>query len=178
VEDEAGEVLGAEEQVGPERRHELGTTARAERPPLVVPGRHLPTLVELPVGREVRLRHHAQHVAAVDDERGVVDPVAVPQWRAGDEHGDEAAGTVDHRPHRNLDGVEQGVLQDDVLDRVARPRELGEHGEHRPVPPALLGGREHALGVARRLGDAGRDRARRDTGEPARVDRPEPVGHR
>ena len=75
---------------------------------LVVAGRDLPALVELAVGRQVRLRRDAEHCPAVDDDRGVVDPVAVPQRRTDHQHGQQV-----------------GRRGDDVGDGAPRPRRAG-----------------------------------------------------
>ena len=66
-------------RTGPRRRR-AGPSAQ------VVAGRDLPPLVELAVGRQVRLGHHAEDAPAVHDDRRVVDPVPVPQRGADDQH--------------------------------------------------------------------------------------------
>ena len=73
VQDEPGHVLGGEEQVRPERHLGAGQADRAAQ---VVARRDLAALVELPVGRQVRLRRDAEQPPAVHDRGDVVDPVA------------------------------------------------------------------------------------------------------
>ena len=101
VQHEAGQVGRGEQQVGAERRLDV---ADADDAALVVAGRDLAALVELPVGRQVRLGHHAEHHAAVDDHGGVVDAVPVAQRRADHQHRQQVGGGRDdvaqRRPRR------------------------------------------------------------------------------
>ena len=92
----------------------------------VVAGGELPALVELPVVRQVRLRRDAEDPAAVDHDRAVEEPVAVPQRRPDDEHRPQVRRRRDQLGDRRLHRVEQRVLQEQVVDRVAGQRELGE----------------------------------------------------
>ena len=50
-----------------------------------------PALVELAVGRQVRLGRDPEDLAAVDHDRAVVEPVALPQRRADHEHRPQVA---------------------------------------------------------------------------------------
>ena len=86
-------------------------------------------LVELPVVRKVRLRDDAEDLAAVDDHRTVVEPVALGQRRADNEHRHEFDGCGDQCLDRVLDGIEQDVLQHEVVDGVTGEAELREHRE-------------------------------------------------
>jgi hypothetical protein len=76
VDDEAGHVVGGEQEVGAER---VTGAADADLAALADTGGELPPLVELAVGRRVGLRYDAEDRAAVDDDGAVVDPVAVAQ---------------------------------------------------------------------------------------------------
>ena len=132
-----------------------GTSAPPSRiaPSHVVARGHLPALVELPVGRQVRLRNDAQHPAAVDHDGGVVDAMTVTQRCADDQHGQQLGGCRDDLDQRLLDGVEQRVLQQDVLDRVAGQRQLREDRQRDAVVVAGAGQPQHRLRVRRRVGD-------------------------
>ncbi len=143
---------------------------------LVVAGGELAALVELPVGGQVGLRRDAEDPAAVDDDRGVVDAVAVPQRGADDEDGQQVPAALDHGAQGDLDGVQQRVLQQQVLDRVAGQGQLGEHRHGDAVlvaGPALA---EDVLRVRRRVGQRGALRARGHARETVPVDRGEPHG--
>ena len=132
MDDEARHVLGREQQVGAERRG-LARRAAISPPSVPSPEAKWRLLVELAVVRQVDLRHDAEQPAAMDRQRAVVEPVA---------HGaaarrPAAAATArpslgDHLGDRFLDRVEQRVLQQQVVDRVAGQRQLGKH---RQAPP-------------------------------------------
>ena len=170
VDDEAGDVVGGEEQVRAERHvgaadADLATLAHARG--------ELPRLVELAVGGRIGLRHHAEHAAAVDDDRAVVDAVAVPQRRTEDDQRQEVRGALDHRGQRALDVVEHRILEDQVLERVARQGHLREQRHHDALLRALPGRPQHQLGVHGRVGDRHATRAGGDADEAVLVDRVE-----
>ena len=118
-------------------------------PDLVVAGRVPAALVELAVGRQVRLRRDAEQLAAVDHDGAVVEAVAVAQRRADDEHREEIVGCLDQARDRRLDGVEHGILHHEVVDRVPGEAQLGEDRDGDGVGVAVAGGGEHGLGVRR-----------------------------
>ena len=115
--------------------------------------REVALLVELAVGREVRLGGDAEDRPAVDHDGAVVDPVQAPQRRADHEHRTQVTARLDQRGDRVLDRVEQGLLEEEVVDGVAGQTELGEDrdGDAVLVAGARLG--QHRLGVGRRVGD-------------------------
>ncbi len=79
-----GRSVGGEQQVRAERDLLAADPDLAAH---VVPGRDLAALVELPVGRQVRLGGDAQDPPAVDHDHGaVVDPVPVAQRGPHDQH--------------------------------------------------------------------------------------------
>ncbi len=80
-----------EQQVGTER--DLLATEHDRLAALVVAGREVPSFVELAVGRQVGLRGHAEHPAAVHDDRAVEHPQSLAQRRTDDEHHAEVAPT-------------------------------------------------------------------------------------
>ena len=152
VQHEVRQVARGEQQVGAERH----VRARdADGAAFIVARSQLPAFVELAVRRQVRLRHHAQHCATVDHHRGVVDPVAVPQRGSDDEHRQELPRGRDDVGQRHADGVEQGVLHEDVLDGVARQRQLREHHQGHAVVMAVAGHAQHGFRVGRGVGQRG-----------------------
>ena len=155
----SGQVGCREQQVGTERGCDV---ADADDAALAVPGRELTALVELPVGGQVRLGRDTQHGAAMNDDRGVVDAVPVAQRRADHQHRQQIGG-CDHDVEQGvLDRVEQRILQQDVLDRVARQRQLGEDRQRHAVVVALARQPQDRRGVGRRVADRGVVRARGD----------------
>ena len=161
-----------EARARPRRRTAGRARTAPRRPPTrivprsVVARRDLAALVELPVGRQVRLRRDAQQPPAVHDGGDVVDPVPVRGPAA--RRRAPAAG----RPSRSttsasarLGRVEQGVLQQDVLDRVARSASArGRSPSPTPSSAHSRADAQHGRGVRRGVGDRGAQRARRRPG--------------
>ena len=170
VQHETGHVLGREKQIGPERD---GLPADRDQCPHIVAGRDLTPLVELPVRRQVRLRGHSQHPPAVHDDGAVVDPVPVAQRGTDDQDRRQISRTGHDVGQGRLDRVQQRVLQQDVLDRVAGQGQLGEHHQRHALVLAVAGHPQHRLGVARRIGNGGPQRARRDPEKAMAVGRAE-----
>ncbi len=105
----------------------------------------------------------------MDDHGAVVDPVAVAQRGADGDQREQLRRARRDRGHGGLDAVEQRVLEQQVVDRVAAQPELGEDGGG----DALLRERaqlpEDRLGVGCRVGDRRAARARRDPREAVGV---------
>ena len=147
--------------VSPPMLHPLARHVVARREPAA--------LVELPVVGQVRLRRHAQHLAAVDDDRAVVDARAPRDRRAHDQHGHQVGARRDDLRDRVLHAGEQRVLEEEVVDGVARQAELGEH-RHRDV--VVVAGprlRDDLGGVGGGIGQVHGQRARGDAREALRV---------
>ncbi len=166
VQHEAGQVGGGEQQIGTERRLDPREPDGAA---LIVAGRDLAALVELPIGGQVRLRRHAEHLAAVDDHGGVVDAVPVADGRADHQDRQQLGGGRDDVRDGPVDVVEQQVLQDDVFNGVTGQRQLRENGQRYAVVVALPGHPQDRLGVRRRVTDDGVMRARGDAGKALAV---------
>ena len=131
----------------------------------VVAGREPAPLVELAVVRQVGLRRDAEDPAAVDDDRAVVDPVAVLERRADHDHRQQVGGGLDELGDRRTHRREEGVLQEQVVDGVAGQAELGEHRDRH----ALLVQRADLLErCARRWSPGPRSRPAPCTPRPAR----------
>ena len=94
VQHEPGQVLGREQQVGPDRHLDARDPHRARR---VVARRDLAALVELPVGRQVRLRREPEQPPPVHDGRDVDDPVPVADRQPHDEHRQQVGRALDDR---------------------------------------------------------------------------------
>ena len=121
----------------------------------VVAGCEMTALVELAIVRQVRLGHDAQHRAAVDHHRSVVEPVPIAQRGADHQHRQQIRGRRDDVEQRLLDRVEQRVLQQHVVDRVARQRQLGEDRQRDAVVVAFARQPQHRRGVGGRIADGG-----------------------
>ncbi len=104
-----------------------------------VAGGELPALVELPVVRQVQLGHHAEHLAAVDDDRGVEQPGLVPQRRADDEHRQQVGRRLDDGRQAVVHRVEQGVLAQQIVDGVAGQRQFREQRDRDALRPSSAG---------------------------------------
>ena len=171
VEVEAGDVEAAEDEVRAEAHVLAG-----DRDPLqlaVVAGGEPAALVELAVVGQVGLRRDPHDRPALDDDRTVVDPVALHQRGAHDEHGHQVGARGDDLRDRLLDRGEERVLEEQVVDGVARQPELGEdrHGHTVVVQGVRL--LDHLRGVGRRVGQVHRHRAGGDAGEALGVGRVE-----
>ena len=143
------------------------------------PGADLAALVELPVGRQVRLGRDAEQPPAVHDRGDVVDPVAAADGQADDEHRQQVGRRRDDLGQRGLGRVEQGVLQKDVLDRVAGERQFRVDDEPDALVGALASRRQDGGGVGRGVGDDGAQRGGGDAEEAVPIQRAEvrAVGH-
>ncbi len=109
----------------------------------------------------------------MDDASRVVEARTVPERGADDQDRQEVPRGRDHAGERDLDGVEQHVLEEQVLDRVTGQAELGEDRDRDAPFAAAPRRREDRLGVRGRVRDAGPDHAGRHTGEAVAIDRRE-----
>ena len=164
---EVGQVAGREDQVGPER-HRLAREVDEAAAAVVARGEP-PALVELPVRRQVGLRRDPQHPPAMDHDRAVEHPGAVLERRPDHDHRQQVGAGGDDLLDPGHHRLEQGVLEEQVVDGVAGQRELGEH-RHRDAfvvaQPRLL---DHPLRVGSRVGDRDRQRAGGNPREPVGV---------
>ena len=127
-------------------------------------------LVELPVVRQEGLRHDAEQAAALDGERGIVDAVAPAERRADQQQRPEIGRFGDHPGGGGLDRVQQGLLEQQVLDRVGREAEFGEDRQRGPRIVAPPGEVEDRVGVALGLGRVAPACAGRNPGEAVAVE--------
>ena len=91
----------------------------------------------------------------MNDHRGVVDPVPVAQRRPDHERRQQVRRRHHEVEQRILDGIQQRVLQQDVLDRIAGQRQLREYRQRDVV--VVTGPRQpqHRVGVGRRVRERG-----------------------
>ena len=120
--------------------------------------------------RQVGLGHHADDPAAMDDDRGVVEPAVRPERSADDQHRVELARGLDEPGDRALDLVEERILQQQVVDRVGREPELGEDHQDGAGPVAFLGQPQRLRKVVGGVGHPGSRHAAGYAGELVRIE--------
>ena len=118
VHHEAGDVFRGEQEVRPEGRLLPGELHRSALG--AVAGGKMPALVEFAVVRQVDLGHDAEQPAAVHGKRAVIEAAEMPDRRAEEDERHQLAGRLHDVRHAALDRLEQGVLQQEVVDRVGR----------------------------------------------------------
>ena len=128
---EVRQVGRLEHEVGAERRVGGADADRLAGDPGA--RREMPRLVEFPIVRQMRLRHDAEHGAAVDRERAVEQPIAVAERRAHEHERQEVPRAGGDPIDRGLHRVEQHRLEPEILDRVAGNAELRKHRDRHPV---------------------------------------------
>ena len=160
MEGHAERARRTEQHVGAERR----VLARELDPvgDRVGAGDEMALLVELAVVGQEDLRHHAEDLAAMDHDRGVVEPVRHAQRRADHQHREQRLRGLDDLGDQFLDLVEQRILQQQILDRVGRQSQLGKDHDRRTGLVAL-GGKPERL--AKIVGGVGDPRARHAAGD-------------
>ncbi len=138
-----------------------------------IAGRDLAPLVKLPVRRQIGFRNDAEKPPAMDHERRVVEPAGMAERRADDQHGGEGGGLLQHRLDGLFHRVQNRVLEQQILDRIAGQCQFREDRHRHAAPVAVTCHRQHGFGIAggvrqRRLGGAGGH-----PGKPLSVERTE-----
>ena len=133
--DEAGHVVGGEQQVGAERRG-VGADGDLAADHSVAHDK-MPRLVEFAVVGQMHLRHHAEQPAAMDGDRRVVERAGMAQRGADQQQRQQIGGGGNDRADCCLDRVQQGGLLQQIADRVAGYAEFREHRERRTALVAL-----------------------------------------
>ena len=105
----------------------------------------------------------------MDHDGAVVDPISLTQRSPHHEHGKEVGGSCGDGRNRVFDGVEQRVCQHQIVDRVAREAELGEHGNGHSVGIQCAGLLDDRGGVGCRIREHDRGGERRNPGKPVPV---------
>ena len=84
-------------------------------------------LVELAVVWQIGLRHDAEQRTALDDGGAVVEQAVDNDGQAHHRHDIELAGEVEQQHHALLGTVDEGLLAEQILTRVARQAQFGQH---------------------------------------------------
>lgn len=142
---ERGDALAPEQNVGPERNglagqgQGLACQAGARREPA--------TLVELAIVGQEAFRDHAQHLAALDDDRGIVEAACVAQRTSDHDHRRQACAGLGQGGDRGLNRVQQRLLLQKVVDRVARQPQFREHDHSHALRMGLAGQSHDVLSI-------------------------------
>ena len=103
----------------------------------------------------------------------IVEPPVAPQRRADDEHGPQLRAFRGEPRDPGLDRVEEGVLQEQVVDRVGGEVELGKDGEVDAARVRLAGQLQRLVDVEGDVAGRGARARRGDADEAVAVDRAE-----
>ena len=112
----------------------------------------------------------------MDHHRGVVEPVAEAQRRSDDQDGQQIARSLEEPPDRRFDRVEERILQQQIVDRIAGQAEFGKGGDADAARVAEFRHRDDRRCVGIRVGQGGRNGAGGDADEAMRIDRTEAHG--
>ena len=138
--------VGAEGHVGVEQAHRGRHRG--------VAGLELARLVELAVVRQVGLRHDAEDAAVADHRRAIEEAMVDAQRQADDGDRRDRGGRRGDAAERDLAGVEQGALVEQVVAGVGREAQLGEGDHDGALRRGLLEHPDRLAGVVGRIGDA------------------------
>ena len=152
-----------EDQVGAERRLVPGDGDRSAAHALA--GGEMPPLVEFAVIRQEDFRHDPEHMAAVDRDRAIVEPPLPPQRRPDDKDRTQVFACRDQPLDLRLYRIEHRVLEQQIVDRIGRQRQLGKHHQRDPRRVAVAQERQRLVAVPGRLGDGDLRHARADPHE-------------
>ena len=129
----------------------------------------MPPFVELAIIRQMDFRDDAEQAAAMNRKRAIIEPALMAQRRADEDQRHEIGGSGDEAVHRARDGGMQRVLQQKVVDRIARQRKLGKHRERSGIGVQFRQNREDRLAVCDRVGEPAGRRASCDAREALAV---------
>ena len=107
----------------------------------------------------------------MDHHGTVVDAVALAQRGTDDEYRTQVGACLHDRPDRVVRSLEQRVLQEQVVDRVAGQAQLGEERHRDAFVVTAAGLCQDGLRVGPGVADGDRQRAGGDPREPVRVGR-------
>ena len=175
MDDEAGQIVRGEDQIGAERHVLL---AEADRQAVQAEAGREPALFVIfaIIGQE-GLRHDAEDAAAVERHRAIVEPAVADERGADEQQRREAGGLVGDGADGAFAGALLRRLQMQIVDRVGGEVEFGKDDE---IDAAIMRLARHGDGrgdVGGDVADAGERRRRRDAGELVAMDRGEGVGH-
>jgi hypothetical protein len=100
----------------------------------------------------------------MNNDRAIVDAVAKAQRCPDDQDRHQRGGGLNDGHEPPLDGIEQRILLDQILDRISGQAQFGKNRDRNRLLVAGLGRRQDSLRVGRGIGDMGRG----DTGRHAR----------
>ena len=120
----------------------------------VVGAAELARLVELAVVRQVGLRHDAEHTAVAEHRRAVEEAMVDAQGQPDDGDRRDLRRRRGDAAERDLAGIEEGALVEQVVAGVGREPELGEGDDDRALRGGLLEHRDRLARVVGGIGDA------------------------
>ena len=171
VEDEVGKVVGGEDEVRAERRR---LPRHLDLQPVQADAGGEPAfLVIFAVIGEEAFRHDAEDGPAGDGEAAIVEPAVAAQGRADHQHGLQTHAFPGQPRQPVLDRVEEGVLEEQVVDRVGGDVQLREDGEVHAARVRLARQRQRLVDVEGDVADRGDRARRRHPDEAVAVDRSE-----
>ncbi len=116
VDDEPAEIRRFQKRVGAEGRSlsgDLDVFVGDESA-----GREVPLFVKFAIIRQIDLRRHRQHAAAQDRDATIIKTAAMAKRRADDDQRVNAARSLDEFDERHIDGVEQRLLVQEIVDGI------------------------------------------------------------
>ncbi len=115
-----------------------------------ITGGELPLLVELAVVRQICLRHHAENAAAVNDKGAVEQLRLVAQRGSRDDDRAERPAGRDELGDPGFHGIEERVLEEEVIVRIGGQPQLREDRDRCPMCVGLAGEIQRGGQVLRR----------------------------
>ena len=129
-------------------------------------GRKLPLLVKFAVVRQVRLRHHTEEPARVDDRRAVIELAAETQRQTHGEDRGKRRRLLKNAGKRRLHRAEQAVGEKQVAAGVAGQAQLRQRQQVDAGRVRLPYAREDRIGIGLHIRDLHIDRPGRSLDKP------------
>jgi hypothetical protein len=158
-----------EQQIDSERR--LATRDRDLPVADAGAGGEMPLLVEFAIVRQVRLGHHAENCATVDDDRRIEQSARTPDRRADDQHGQQITRDFGQAIDRLFDRREQRILKKQIVNGIGGETQLRE--DHECGVQLISSPRQtnSLFKVCRNISNPGAGHARGDANEVLTVER-------
>jgi len=125
----------------------------------------LPRLIKFAVVREIGLRHDAENLPAMNDDRAVVQMMIDLERRPDHADDGQLGRRLDHRGNRIEACVEQRPLLKQVVARIRREPQLRKKCDHRLALGRLANQRDGLFGVVSWVRHANRRHTNRDSHE-------------
>ena len=122
MDDEIVDIVRREQQIGTE-----GRAMRADDDLIAFRSfarGEMPALVEFAIVRQMDFRHDAEKTPAMNSERAIIEPAAMPQRRADENERHQRLRRRDEMIDSRNDAREQRLLQQQIVDRVTRERQF------------------------------------------------------